>query len=312
MKFRPNLSTAKLLAGAIKHAAALLVLLACLTFTGCAASGTRTEAWPDGPTGGTVVRTEHYALHTTVTDTEFQAKLAKTMEATHKLFEKLAPIDGESASTEDEPFVAYIFQRRDDFDAHTNATAGPAASTLLQIQYGGYALNDTFVTFRHGTAYTLSVCRHEGWHQYVDVHFKQRPPPFLEEGLATLFERGFEQDNLRFPRRDGKRHLHLVEAAKRKRLWSLGQILEMNAGHVIGGGGRQIDTFYAQAWALARMLVSDPKYSDRLENLLSVYARGEAVGRSRTDMFFNTLGVSREELADDYAAYVKEMTGVAQ
>ena len=35
---------------------------------------------------------------------------------------------------------------------------------------------------------TYSVAAHEGLHQFLARHFKSRPPPFLEEGMACMFE----------------------------------------------------------------------------------------------------------------------------
>src|SRR5690606_29601981 len=105
-----------------------------------------------------------------------------------------------------------------------------------------------------------------------------RPPAFLEEGLATLFEAGFEGGALARPRNNGSRHVRLVEAARRKRLWPLRSLLTMHAGDVIGTDHRSVNTFYAQAWALGRMLVESEAYRPGLAKMLAAYAAGE-VGR---------------------------------
>ncbi len=155
----------------------------------------------------------------------------------------------------------------------------------------------------------LSVCRHEGWHQYVATQFKQRPPAFLEEGLATLFEWGFDENDISRPRGSMTRMVKLREAVRRQRAWSLARLLTMNAGHVVGTDGPQIETFYAQAWGFARFLVESDEYRKGLRDLLAAYAAGEV--RLPPQLAMQTyLGVPFEQISSDYEAYVRRLTYV--
>ena len=260
------------------------------------------------------MRTEHYAIHTTTNNTALLRDLTIELEKAHAACEQLAPTVaatfGDPAGKV-APMAAYVFAFRNEFQDHIKATTGPRAETYLKIQKGGYALDDTFVTYFHGDGQTLSVCRHEALHQYIDVHFRQRPPAFMEEGLATLFERGLVGGTIWSPAMDNNRRTRLIEAARVKRLWPLSRLMNMNAGHVIGGGGAQIDTFYAQAWALAFFLVSSPQYQDGFQQLLSDYATGQVRATSHLEALLTATGVTEDELSSDYADFVHELVSPA-
>lgn len=229
--------------------------------------------------------------------------MADTMERAHKTYRALAPLPPSEAP---ERFEAYIFALRKEWAEFTEQTTGSQATVYLQIGRGGYAHGDSFATFYHGGPQTLAVCRHEGWHQYVAVGFRTRPPPFLEEGLATLFEAGFHENDVSRPRTNLGRLNRLREAVRRKRAWPLEKLLTMHAGHVVGTDGRMIDTFYAQAWALARFLASDDELRSGFRSMLAAYAAGEVVGGPRR-MLEVHLGLPFDEISDRYEAYVRRI-----
>ena len=243
-----------------------------LLLSGCVSSGYETEVWDDGPEGGRVLVTEHYRLHVTTRDAEFNETLARTMERAHGHFERFAPTE---VGADARPLEAYVFERKDDWADFTRRTATPAeVTTLLKPGLRGYARDDLFAVYRRGDVQTLTTARHEAWHQYVDARFATRPPPFLEEGLATLFEQGFEAGDATRPRTNAGRLRELRKAIRRRRAWPLGTLLRMHAGHVAGTDGRQIETFYAQAWALASFLAE--RHPRALRDLLAAYAAGLA------------------------------------
>ena len=286
-------------------------MLLCLTLcvTGCVGNAGEVVAWPDGPTNGRIVRTEHYDLHTTLSDAVLLDAMADTMERTHKLYEKLAPLPEraeERAGGSDERMEAFIFALRDEWVDHTRETTGRQSRIYLQISRGGYAHDKSFATFYHGGPQTLSVCRHEGWHQYVANGFIRRPPAVLEEGIATLFEGGFDGEDLSRPRMNAGRLSKLREAVRRQRAWPLAKLLTMDAGDVVGTDGRTIDTFYAQAWALARFLVSDDDLRPGFRDLLAAYAAGQAAGPT-SRVFETYLKVSFDDLSRRYEAYVRDL-----
>ena len=260
-----------------------------------------------------MIVTEHYDLHSTLADGRLDEEVADTLEDSRALYALIATAPDASEAEPDagpaEPkrLDAYVFGFREQWVDHTREQTGPAAAVYLQIGRGGYAHEEWFATFYHGAPQTLKVCRHEGWHQYVASRFERRPPPFLEEGVATLFEVGFAGDDLARPRSSADRLSRLREAVRRQRAWPLEQLLTMHAGHVVGTNGRQVATFYAQAWALARFLVESDRYRPGLRRLLAAYADGRIAGSTR-QMLEAHLGVGFEQLKSEYEAYVRDIT----
>ena len=212
--------------GGAAWAVLLGLLLALATAGGCSSAKVRSQPWQGGPEAGRTIVTEHYALHTTIEEEGFLAELSRTMEEAHGLYSRLAPL-----TRPQRQLHAYVYAYRDEWAEYTESTAGSLAPVYLQIHRGGYAHGDIFATFYHGHPQTLAVCRHEGWHQYVASGFVRRLPPFIEEGLATLFEAGFENGNVAEPLPNGTRQLRLAEAVRRRRAWPLRELLGM---HEIG------------------------------------------------------------------------------
>ena len=277
----------------------MLVFLFC---AGCATGVAETKPWPDGPDGGRVLETRHYRLHVTTRDGEFNRLLAESMERAARAYEKLAPTPDDAGAPKAE---GYVFALRDQWADFTRETTGPASAVYLKIGRGGYAHGDSFATFFQGGPQTVRVARHEGWHQHVATRFDRRPPPFLEEGLATLLEFGFEEGDLDRPRTSQSRVRELRRAVNRRRAWPLEKLLTMHAGHVVGTDGRQIGTFYAQAWAFARFLAEE--HTAGLQDLLAAYADGTAHG-PHAAVFEKHLGLPLHKLSSEYESYVRRLT----
>jgi hypothetical protein len=117
-------------------------------------------------------------------------------------------------------------------------------------------VGDWYVAYWIGDIATYSVAAHEGWHQYVARYLKGRLPPFLEEGMACLFEQ-VEWEGI-LPRwnlsQNGGRLNALRAAVAGKQLYPLSQLVRMHAGQVVGKSNARIEAFYAESWAFARYL----------------------------------------------------------
>lgn len=287
----------------LRLSAVALAVIALLA--GCSPRSYESTPWHGGPKHGRILLTEHYALHTTIDAPDFLARLVQTMESSHRLYAEIAP-----PAREPRRHDGYVYAYRDEWAEFTQTTAGPSAPVYLQIHRGGYAHEDVFATFFHGGPQTLAVCRHEGWHQYVADGFERRLPPFIEEGVATLFEAGFEGDNLAKPEPNGTRQLRLMEAVRQRRAWPLRTLLGMHAGDVIGTGASQIDTFYAQAWALARFLLESDRYHDGFRRLMAAYADGAVGERTHVEALEHYLDAPFEQIEHDYQRYVRQLAGV--
>jgi hypothetical protein len=224
-----------------------------------AAARVRVERWSfDGQPGRRVV-TPHYVIYTTVLDGDLISTVGQVMEGALSQYRRLAP----EVPVTDQPMECYLFQSRNQWATFTRGKTGADAAVYLQINRGGYTVGDWYVAYFIGDVGTLSVAAHEGWHQYVARHFESRLPPFLEEGLACMFEEVRWADGKGngagpLPRwnfsRNRSRLLGLRNAVDAGRLIPLAKLAGMHAGQVVDQPGEQIEAFYAQSWAFAKFL----------------------------------------------------------
>ncbi len=211
-----------------------------------------TEPWSWVEEPGRVLKTANYNIHTTIEDPEVLDYLAQIMQGAMAMYRQVAP----DVKLSERPLDCYIFHWRSEWEQYTMRFAGQDASVFLQIRNGGYTLRDRYVAYYYGRLGTYSVAAHEGWHQFAGRHFKGRLPPFLEEGIACMFESvewsgKLPRWNLSVNR---ERVQQLRKAMERNALLPLDKVCAMHAGDVVGEGAEKIDAFYAQAWAFARFL----------------------------------------------------------
>src|SRR6185437_3471659 len=158
------------------------------------------------------------------------------------------------------PMECYFFETRAQWAAYTKAHTGDDAAIYLRVNRGGYTVGDKFVAYWIGDIGTSSVAAHEGWHQYVARHLKGRLPPFLEEGLACMFEQvQWVEPGKNIPARprfDLTRNYPRLAALKASvdgdEMYPLKTLVTMHAGQVVGKRSVKIEAFYAECWAFAR------------------------------------------------------------
>jgi hypothetical protein len=172
----------------------------------------------------------------------------------------------------------YVFETHDQWAQFTAKYTGPDAKIYLQINRGGYTLRDWYVSYYIGDAGTYSVASHEGWHQFVARNFKGRVPPFLEEGIACMFENvnwrgGLPRFNLSI---NAARTQDLRHSLESKELWPLKELCTMHAGQVVNLPPERIEAFYAETWAFARFMWEGDNGAHRraFQQFLSDTARG--------------------------------------
>lgn len=269
---------------------------------------------------GQVLRTPHYAIYTTIGDRQTTQELSTLMEAALRQYQQLAP----AAKLTGGPLPCYIFAQRSEWADYTRAHTGAMATLYLKINRGGYTIDDTFVAYLIGQSGTDAVAAHEGFHQFVARNFKTRLPPFLEEGIASLFE------NIRWtgeqPHWDlsinASRTSKLRRAIENGELWPLEQLSQMHAGDVVNLPSRRIETFYAQDWAFAQFLARDPRYVTKFKTMMNELADGSAARFSTLPadapsgawdpkavqpLLEHYMGVPLERLSRDYAGFVKQI-----
>jgi hypothetical protein len=205
------------------------------------------------------ITTAHYLIHTTIDDPTATADLARVMEGAYVQYCKLVPSVepvGQAPATEPRPLECWVFANRAQWAQFTQTHTGDDAPKYLQINRGGYTLGDVCALYSFGRDSTNTVAAHEGWHQFVARHFRVRPPPFLEEGIATTFETITWTDGQpHFSPNNPKRAAALHDAVRSHALWPTDKLISMHAGDVVGLRGYQIEAFYAQDWAFARFMM---------------------------------------------------------
>jgi len=237
--------------------------------------------WRYGRTRGQRIRTEHWEVFTTIAEDMTLAVLPEFLERAWAQYARLVPLTKPPAR----PLVCYVFQRRGEWELFVRRTAGGRARKYLRIRNGGYSEADLAAVHYAGRAQTLAVLSHEGLHQYLAVNTADAVPAWLNEGLATWCE-GFRWDgrSVTFaPRENVFRSGALQRAALASQLYPLGELLAINAGHVVGTEAPKVAAYYAQVWALVYFLHDgmDGRYRSAFESMLNDVSAGRLGTRAR-------------------------------
>jgi hypothetical protein len=241
------------------------------------------EAWNFRGEPARRIKSANYLIYTTITDEDVTSLLPQVMEGALAQYRKVAP----GTNVSEAPMECYIFERRVEWEAFTRAKTGNDANIYLQIRRGGYAVRDKYVAYYIGRYATASVAAHEGWHQYVARHFIGRLPPFVEEGLACMFEGiGWKDENL--PRWNLSINQVRVQALRKaiesNKLWPLEKIIAMHAGEVVEENGEKVDAFYSQAWCFAKFMyeADNGRFRPALQKWLAETAAGTVYDPTHT------------------------------
>ena len=273
----------------------------------------------DGADGTTVV-TQHYVIYTTIADDRWLDSFARLMEEALAAYTRLAP----GIQLTQRPMECFVFASRRQWETFTREKTGDDAAIYLHITRGGYTVRNWFVAFNIGEAGTFSVAAHEGFHQFAAQNFKTRIPPFLEEGIACMFEnvqwnRGVPTWNLE---ENPNRLASLRTAVDAGQFIPLSELITLHAGQVVNGPKARIPLFYGESWAFAQFLWTGngKKYRTRLQRLLTDAAGGTLAGATPhpTDaVFWNPasakplleryLGVDLKTLDAEFHAYVSRV-----
>jgi hypothetical protein len=283
---------------------------------------TRSEPWSYGTDDGELIHTDHYNIYTTIPDHELRQRLADVMEGALGEYQRVAP----GVPLTDRPMDCYFFRNREEWVDYTRRHTGIDAYIYLQIGRGGYTRGDWYAGYYLGSpAATMSVAAHEGWHQFAYRHFKGRLPPFLEEGIATMFEDITWSDDL--PRWNlsinRSRLQSLREAVEGKYLYPLPDLAMKHAGNVVAEADNHTAAFYGESWAFASFLwtADNAKYRPILRRMLSDIADGTVYDPSGSHqnklapwspaavkpLLEHYMGMSLEALDGEYQKYIQKV-----
>jgi len=233
---------------------------------------------------GQLIDSEHSAIYTTIREPDLVAWLPQTMETAFRYYNELIPSDKRPEGR----MPIYLFAAREEFEDFNQRRFGADRAELLnRIRNGGFMEQVLTVVEYVNHDATFPLMTHEGFHQYLHYYSDSRVPAWLNEGLATLCEgqrwtsNGLSEfDKWLNPLRRNR----LAEALLRDDLFPLSQLLRINAGHVVGGSSRKINTYYAQVWALLLFLQDgeNEKYREPLARMLTVVGTGNLDDYART------------------------------
>jgi hypothetical protein len=273
-------------------------------------------------TPGVRVTLPHYVIYSTISDQQVIKRIGQVLEGAWDQYRSLAPQIPASLR----PMECYFFETRSQWAAYTKAHTGDDAAIYLRVNRGGYTVNDKFVAYWIGDIGTSSVAAHEGWHQYVARHLKGRLPPFLEEGLACMFEQvQWVEPGKNMPAlpqfdltRNHPRLSALRASVDEDEMYPLKTLVTMHAGQVVGKRSAKIEAFYAECWAFARFM--NESHPLALKSMLSDASRGTLFADSSTDdasngplwdpatakpMLEHYLGKNLADIEAEFAKYVK-------
>jgi hypothetical protein len=216
-----------------------------------------------------LVHTRHYDIHTDIDDSLI-ADLSARMDV---MYDQYATTFSDFKPPTNAPALpVYLFATHEKYMAFTD--------------YSGVNTGGLFVAGRRPylTAYEQGQGRdalrrtlqHEAFHQFAHSTISQRLPPWMNEGMAQLFEesiwmgKDFLTDQVP-PRRLRQLHADIVQ----KRLVEFDQFLALSPGDwrdTLHTNVEKAATCYNQAWAMAYFCSSagDPAYHAQFNQLLQM------------------------------------------
>jgi len=226
----------------------------------------RVTPWqlPDGVTKQSnvalAITTDHYQIYTTVTDPLILEFIPVFLESSFIAYCKTIQRKVKLESR----FPIYLFQTRLEWADFTKLSTGHLSKIYLQITAGAYFDNGICVAWHLGRTNDYSVLAHEGWHQFAHRVMKFNLPSWLNEGIATTFEKyRWQHGNLIFePKRNGPRLFSLKNAIATNTLLPLETLVATDPGNVLlhtqkshsSNTESAIGTYYGQCHALIRFL----------------------------------------------------------
>ncbi len=240
------------------------------------------EGWSFGGADGSVVRTPHYRLFTTVRNPVLVDRVALFLERGLEHYRRAALSEGTAAlPAPPERLDTYLMSGRAEWESVTRRLLGDRSDEALGIGRGGFAARGVGVYWNIGLYDTLAVAAHEGWHQYTQRTFRQGLPVYLEEGIASYME-GHKWENgvPEFsPWANLERYDRLRAAVGEGTLLSMEELLTVVPSELVAGRNERVLTYYAQVWALAHFLKSggDGVYRSGLERMVRDAAAGRLV-----------------------------------
>jgi hypothetical protein len=211
------------------------------------------EVWNNQYGPGLKLTTRHYEIFTTLPKPSILQQSTGLIESAYTAYNHQLPEPIETKFK----FIIYLFADRWQWEDFTNNFTGEQAEIYCRIKAGAYCHNGVCVAYDIGSERTFSVLAHEGWHQFSSRHFKFRPPSWLDEGIAMLFESQAAGDGtLIF---DPAKNIYRLNALKKTmskgKMLPLRDLIATTPGDVLATDQTEaVMGFYSQSYALIRFL----------------------------------------------------------
>ena len=267
------------------------------------------ETWQYTGHPGRRITSAHYEIYTTLTDRILLDALPQVVESAYRYYRELVP----TAREPRQPMKVYLFARRGEWANFTRRFGPLRAQTLLKVRQGGYMERGITVAEYVSNAVTFPLLTHEGFHQFLYHCANPRVPAWLNEGLAVVCEgqRWDKTGLVEFdPWHNPRRRNTLAEALMRGEVFSLDELLRINAGNVVGGSTRRISAYYGQVWALMLFLREgvEGKYAARFASLRAILGNRELASAAGGSSRVLSHKLFTEYISDDLPTVQREYT----
>jgi hypothetical protein len=253
------------------------------------------------------VKTKHYSLHTDV-EPALAKDLALRLDAMYEEYDRRLA-DFKTTNDEKRPFEVYVFNERDDYMKFTGNRLANTGGVFIPHK-------NQLVAFlkgqgRDGLRRTL---QHEAFHQFAYRSISQDLPPWLNEGMAQLFEESiWTGRSFMINQVPPRRIRQLQNDIKTKRLIAFDRFLKTTLDEWLETLIKDAErgaTQYNQAWAMVHFLVNagtedggKAKYRDRLVEMLKKTNAGMPAGQAFDESFSDNVKGFQERFVE----YARDM-----
>ncbi len=235
------------------------------------------QPWTFAGADGQLVTTDRFRIYITERDALVASRMPGFMEAALDNYtHALGPLPQPKERLE--TFIMGSRGQWREIVLHMLGARGQAFVT--SIQRGGVTYAGRSYLFGIGSADTMNLASHEGWHMYTQSTFQEPIPLWLEEGIASFMEgHRWTGATVAFaPWANLERFDQLRRAAAANTLLRLPDLLSTPPQDLVTQGvGDTALTYYAQVWALVHFLREGAggKYRAGFEQLLADAAAGQ-------------------------------------
>ncbi len=252
------------------------------------------------------IETRHYTLHTDV-DNALAKDLAARLDGMYEEYDRRLADFKKADANDSARFEVYVFAKRMDYMKFTNNRLANSGGVFIpdRNQLASYLEGQGRDAMRR-------TLQHEAFHQFAFRSISGSLPPWLNEGLAQLFEEAIWTGksfmlNQVPPRRT--RQLH--SDVKARKLVPFDDFLPITLdewNHTLTTDVERGGVQYNQAWAMVHFLVNagtenggKPKYRDRLVKLLKMTNTGTPADAAFREAFSDNTKGFQDRFAE-YAA----------